>query len=532
MGIGELMKRLLILFMVLAFAGTAQAKTQYGDFRVTGDLVVNGDYVGTAWLGLSDTPSAFTAGYYVKVNAGATALELVTAPTGTLPSGTNGQVLQHDGDGWVAQSQIDGLIDDSAGNGDVNDLWSADKTFDELATRDTAIALKEDSLGNPSTNDYILASQTDGTRSWVEMPGGSSEWTEQSADPLFNQMSTGDKVVATGSGDLFYKSATGLYNVSLGTYVVDPVTYTLTITDPGNSDAITCTDSDLSRSINCGNGNSICTATAVSTANITGLTAVPTSGRKFDNWTGAVSGSTNPTTANLAMSANRAVGGAFSVDATPSALYTAATAVWDFENNGNDTKATHNLTNNSATFGTTTPPQGTYYAVLNDASSQYFNIADHVDFDLNGSDYSMSFWTNLASLPNVMSKGYSGEFYYKISNQFDGVNVMQLDHTDNWSSSTESMIANSTGVWRHVVVSYVQSTKTATYWVSEGTFGSEVNATAIVMTQDPGDNAEDFRIGRVSASAYYGGSIDEFVIWKDLAITAEDAENIFDGTWR
>ncbi len=36
----------------------------------------------TTWLGLTDTPSAFTADYYVKVNAGGTALELVSPGAG------------------------------------------------------------------------------------------------------------------------------------------------------------------------------------------------------------------------------------------------------------------------------------------------------------------------------------------------------------------------------------------------------------------------------------------------------------------
>jgi hypothetical protein len=31
---------------------------------------------------------------------------------------------------------------------------------------------KEDALGNPDVDDYVLSSKTDGTRSWVEMTGG------------------------------------------------------------------------------------------------------------------------------------------------------------------------------------------------------------------------------------------------------------------------------------------------------------------------------------------------------------------------
>jgi hypothetical protein len=58
--------------------------------------------------------------------------------------------------------------------------------------------------------------------------GGGTAPTEQASDPLYTAMSAGDWVVATTSGDTFYKSATGLYNVSTGTYTIDPTAPTLT----------------------------------------------------------------------------------------------------------------------------------------------------------------------------------------------------------------------------------------------------------------------------------------------------------------
>ena len=91
-----------------------------------------------------------------------------------------------------------------------------------------------------------------------------------------------------------------------------PVTYTLTVTDPGNNDVITCSDSDLSAAINCGNGNTVCTATAASGASITGMTATPASGRQFDNWTGDITGTENPTTTALVMDADKGVGASLS----------------------------------------------------------------------------------------------------------------------------------------------------------------------------------------------------------------------------
>ena len=48
---------------------------------------------------------------------------------------TANDILQWSGSAWIAQGQIDGLIDDTAGNGDANSVWSADKIFDLLALK-------------------------------------------------------------------------------------------------------------------------------------------------------------------------------------------------------------------------------------------------------------------------------------------------------------------------------------------------------------------------------------------------------------
>lgn len=72
------------------------------------------------------------------------------------------------------------------------------------------------------TGDYLKSDGTKGTPS-----GGTLTITEQSSDPSYSEMSTGDLVISTSSGDLFYKSATGGYTFA-GTYIVDP-TYSLTM---------------------------------------------------------------------------------------------------------------------------------------------------------------------------------------------------------------------------------------------------------------------------------------------------------------
>ncbi|WP_321367891.1 hypothetical protein [uncultured Desulfuromusa sp.] len=89
------------------------------------------------------------------------------------------------------------------------------------------------------------------------------------------------------------------------------VTFTLTASDPGNNDAIQCSDVDLSAVINIGNGAASGSATADEDAQITGITAVPAPGREFVNWTGDLSGTENPTTTALVMTEDKSIGAVF-----------------------------------------------------------------------------------------------------------------------------------------------------------------------------------------------------------------------------
>lgn len=187
---------------------------------------------------------------------------------------------------------------------DANHFWSIEKLGTELTAKQNRVT------GTCAEGSSIRVIAEDGTVTCETDTSGTAQVTEQASDPT--SASAEGFYGATSSGDFFYKSSTGLFNMSAGTYTVDPTLYTLTITDPGNNDKITCSDADLSAAINCGDGNTDCSATATDGAQITGLTAVPAAGRQFDNWTGDVTGSENPTTTNLTMSANRSVQGVFS----------------------------------------------------------------------------------------------------------------------------------------------------------------------------------------------------------------------------
>jgi hypothetical protein len=62
----------------------------------------------TSWTGLSDTPATFTADKFIKVNAGATALEFIDDPGLPTQTGHAGKILATDGTtaSWVDESTI------------------------------------------------------------------------------------------------------------------------------------------------------------------------------------------------------------------------------------------------------------------------------------------------------------------------------------------------------------------------------------------------------------------------------------------
>lgn len=221
-------------------------------------------------------------------------------------------------------------------------------------------------------------------------------------------------------------------------------------------------------------------------------------------------------------------GGTPAEEGGASALYTAATAIWDFENNANDTKEVKTLTaNNTPTYGSTSPPQGSYYTILN-GSNQYFSRADDNDLDFTD-DYSMSFWvycTETWSLV-IATKTTDTSAGYKISGG-TGAGIITVQHVGASSNFSGVVPVNT---WTHVCFKYDQSENLITYWISTTSFGSVSNAATVAQATDPTDDAAAFWIGR-DGGTYYPGNMDEVVIWKGYCITATDAANLYAHTWR
>lgn len=225
-----------------------------------------------------------------------------------------------------------------------------------------------------------------------------------------------------------------------------------------------------------------------------------------------------------------------------SALYTAATVILDFENNANDTKGSKNFTGqNTPAYSNTDYKQGSYSADLDDATAQYFSRADDNAFDTGMEvDWSMSFWVKYDDITNAGSiygkydggsgKGLWIEAYY-ISGADYGLRINTMNAWTNVVIDTAQKLAN--GTWYHIAISYdASATNECTVWISAATFGSVINGTAFNSDTDPGGTATAIIVGGYDTSHTLDGHLDEFVFWNGTAITATDAQNIYNGNWR
>lgn len=226
-----------------------------------------------------------------------------------------------------------------------------------------------------------------------------------------------------------------------------------------------------------------------------------------------------------------------------SSLYTSATVVLDFENNANDTKGAKNFTGeNTPTYSNVDYKQGSYSADLDDtAPVEYFSLADDNAFDTGTDvDWSMSFWVQYDDIANAGSiygkydwdggNGLKIEAYY-ISGANYGLRINIRNAWANVLIDTAQIVAN--GTWYHIAISYdASATNECTVWISAATFGSVINGTAFNSDTDPGGNATAITVGGSDTTHTLDGHLDEFVFWSGLAITAADAQNIFNGSWR
>ena len=231
----------------------------------------------------------------------------------------------------------------------------------------------------------------------------------------------------------------------------------------------------------------------------------------------------------------------------PTTLFTdIVTEVYDFENNGNAVKdAAHDLTEvNIPTYGSTSPPQGSYYADLDAATAEHFTHADDADFDTDSDKYTVAFWIYSAvNNPQIATKGglfgtqgwnVLGEY---VSGSDYDIAIKHRNGSINYLCHSGFHISANKNAWFHVVASYDSSTGEITWWVSDDTtFGSEINGSAISIGAAAPANSDAMYIGGTSATTTLDGRLDEFAWFKGYAVNATEAEEIYKGTssggWR
>ena len=494
----------------------------------------------SAWSDIQDllTPG----GTYVKADG------TTGDPTGTLPTGTEGQTIQYGSGGTPAAVDLAPLaFTDNVSRNTTTGVVSVPVTATATSGSSvpftsggayTALGGKQDADADLTTaagatgagNSKYFGTNSSGTAGFYDLPTGGSGVGGYVTAPVYSNSpcTTGTYSFHSTYGVVYCKATnTWDYQVVSGSSLawaswnnLTPVTYaaTLTITDSSaTGDTFTL--------------NSIAYDAADSPVSVSNLPTateqITYTGSNTASCTGDITG-TGPWTINAS---SATVGCTITHVAGDSALYTAATAIWDFENGVNDTKGTHILTPVGApSYSGSDKKQGGYAAVLGAGSNNYFTAPDNTLLDAETANVSWSVWIKPLNYGgfNIFRKIYDIGGYV-IDVDYDTANHLHLkmeesySSTQNWTTWTPA-----SNTWYHVAVAYNQAADIITVWVSQNTFGDVINGTTYINTRQPSNNTNPLTIG----GAVNGMLIDEAVIWKGTAITAANAQSIFNGNWR
>lgn len=176
----------------------------------------------------------------------------------------------------------DNWLDDSKGNGDSNYLWSADKIFDQLALKSDATHVHNGAYQPFDANMItwppgVTATEigyvdlTSSAQTQIDEAMARSTPVFQAADPT-TASAPKRWYVNTATGHTWYRETNALVDVSAGTYTLDAVQYTLTISPPDHATISYASD------ILCGTGGSDCTQDYNNGTVLTGITVTPDSG--------------------------------------------------------------------------------------------------------------------------------------------------------------------------------------------------------------------------------------------------------------
>ena len=118
------------------------------------------------------------------------------SPTATVTkSGSTTTISITDKNGTTTATVNDGadpttIIDDTAGDGATNKVWSADKSYDEKTTLLSAISAKISEPSSEGTSGQVLTTDGNGGRSWttVQGGGGTSDYSDLTNKPQINSV--------------------------------------------------------------------------------------------------------------------------------------------------------------------------------------------------------------------------------------------------------------------------------------------------------------------------------------------------------
>jgi hypothetical protein len=241
------------------------------------------------------------------------------------------------------------------------------------------------------------------------------------------------------------------------------------------------------------------------------------------------------------------LGGGPSGNGGPSALYTAAVAIWDMEqgssSNATDTKGSYDLTyRGDPQQDGTIEKQGSYCSDLDGTGDSYDTNGDQAVFDPGG-DFSVACWVQWDI---EEPSGLIHKFDYTTSGdgwQF-GLDWNTDDYylksffLNSWAEDIDFFTwSPSPDTWYHVVLSFDDSANVVTLWVSTSTWADTVNAETITVAITPGDTTYSLDLGgdSVDLAGELNGFLDECVYF-NLELVDDggdyDPSDIFDGSWR
>jgi len=231
----------------------------------------------------------------------------------------------------------------------------------------------------------------------------------------------------------------------------------------------------------------------------------------------------------------------FSVNSETTLWTSTVTETYDFDNDATAEKdGSHDLTEgNTPTYNATGAKQGTHFADLDSGTDEYFTLADEDHFDIGASvDYSVAFWFKIeATYSPIAVKKDTTQSGWLI--ETDGANNnIKISHWSAWAvGSATSSNTLSLNTWYHVAIAYdYDATNEITMWISQTTFADIASAEAINLDKDPAGHAVAMYIGASSTTPTRDVHLDEFAWFNGHALSAADAEEIFDGTgsggWR